>query len=70
MDSRKTKQEKEEKRKKQKENNGRQDKIMVTIPSVRGVSEAVEQTLRRHGIATAVRHYKTLCQCQVHPKDK
>ena len=44
MDSRNTKQQKEEnKRKKQKEDNGGQDKIMVTIPYVRGVSEAVER---------------------------
>ena len=32
--------------------------------------EAVELTLRRHGIATAVRPYKTLRQLLVHPKDK
>ena len=33
---------------------------MVTIPYMKGVSEAVEHMLRRHGIATAVRPYKTL----------
>ena len=43
---------------------------MVTISYVRRVSEAVEPTLRRHGIATAVRPYKTLCQLLVHPMDK
>ena len=45
MDHRKTKQQ-EEMRKKQKERNEGQDRVMVTIPYVRGVSEAVERTLR------------------------
>ena len=43
---------------------------MVTIPYMRGVSEAVECTLRIHGLATAVRPYKALRQFLVHPKDK
>ena len=43
---------------------------MVAILYMRGVSEVVEWTLRRHGIATAVRPYKTLCLCLAHPKDK
>ena len=38
MDSKKTKQQKEEKRKKQEEKNDGQDRIMVTIPYVTGVS--------------------------------
>ena len=71
MDKRKTKQQKEERRKKQKEkSDGQKRKIMVNIPYMRRVSEAVECTLRRHGIATAVRPYKTLCHLLVHPKDK
>ena len=69
MDNRKTKQQKEERRKKQKEKRDGQKKIMVTIPYMMGVSEAVECILRRHGIAIVVRPYKTLCQLLVHPKD-
>ena len=42
----------------------------MTIPYVRGVSAAVERTLRRPGISTTVRPYKTLRQCLVYPKDK
>ena len=30
----------------------------------------MEWALRRHRISTAVRPYKTLLQCLVHPKDK
>ena len=52
------------------EKNGGHEKIMVTIPYMSGALEAVEQTLRRHGIGTAVRLYKTLCQLLVHQKDK
>ena len=70
MDNRLTKQQKEERRKKQKEKCDGQKKIMVTIPYMTGVSEEVEHTLRRHGIATAVRPHKTLRQRLVHPKDK
>ena len=65
MDNRKMKQQKEERRKQQKEKRDGQKKIMVTIPYM---SEAVECTLRRHGIATAVRPYKTLCQLLVYLK--
>ena len=43
---------------------------MVTIPYMKGVSEAVARTLRRHGIATAVRPHKILRQLLVNPKDK
>ena len=43
---------------------------MVTIPCMRGVSEAVECTPMSHGIATAVRPYKALHQLLAHPKDK
>ena len=70
INSKNTKQQKKMKRKKQVEKNDGQDKIIVTIPFVRGVSEAVEQTLRRPGIATAVRPCKALHQFLVHPKDK
>ena len=42
MDNRKAKQQKEEKRKIQKENNDGHGRIMVTIPYMSGVSEAVE----------------------------
>ena len=38
-----------------------------TIPYMRGLCEAVERTLKRHGIANPVRPYKTLL---VHPKNK
>ena len=70
MDSRNMKQQQEERRKKQKDKGDGQKKIMVTIPYMRGVSEAVERTLRRYGIATAVRPYKTLRQLLAHQKDK
>ena len=70
MDNRKTKKKMEERRKKHKENSDGQNKIMVTIPYMREVSGAVEHTPRRHGIATAVRPYKTLRQLRVHRKDK
>ena len=43
---------------------------MVIMPYRKWVSEAVEHTLRRHGISTAVRPHKTLHQLLVHPKDK
>ena len=36
---------------------------------MRVVSEAVEHMLRRYGIATVVRPYKTLHQLLVHPRD-
>ena len=47
-----------------------QTKLMVTIPYVRGVSEALQITFKRHGVATAMKEYKTLKQLLVHPKDK
>ena len=37
---------------------------------MRRVSEVVEQMIRRHGIATAVKPHKALRQLLVHPKDK
>ena len=40
MENRKTKQQKEERRKKHKEKSDGQKKIMVTIPYMRGVSDA------------------------------
>ena len=70
IDNRITKQKKEERRKKQKEESDGQNKIIVTIPHITGMSGAVECMLRRHGIATAVRPQKTLHQLLVHPKNK
>ena len=63
---------KEEKNKRKKENKGDQlqSKVMVTIPYVRGVSEALQRTFSRHGVATSMKPHKTLKQLLVHPKDK
>ena len=42
---------------------------MVTIPYVRGVSEAVQRALERPGVAASVKPHKALKQLLVHPKD-
>ena len=47
-----------------------QTKSMVTISYVRGISEALQRTFRRHGVATAMKPHKTFKQLLVHPKDK
>ena len=70
MDNRMTKPKKEERRKKQKEESDGLKKIIVIIPYIKRVSEAVEHMLRRHGIATLVRPHKILHQLLVHPKNK
>ena len=62
--------EEKSKRKKKKKMDQPQTKSMVTIPYVRGVSDALRRTFRRHGIATAMKPHKTLKQVLVHPKDK
>ena len=62
--------EEKSKRKKEKNMDQPQTKSMVTIRYVRGVSEALQRTFRRHGIATAMKPHKTLKQLLVHPKDK
>ena len=43
---------------------------LVVTPYVGGLSEATERIFRKHGIRTAVKHYKTLRNLLVHPKDK
>ena len=63
---------KEEKNKRKQENkvDQLQTKVMVTILYVRGVSEALQRTFRRHALATSMKPHKTLKQLLVHPKDK
>ena len=58
------------KRKKEKKVDHLQSKLMVTIPYVKGVSEALKRTFRRHGVATSMKPHNTLKQLLVHPKDK
>ena len=42
---------------------------MATIAFMKSISGAVQRTLRRHRIVTAMRPHKTLKQLLVHPKD-
>ena len=43
---------------------------MVVLPYVKGVTERVQRTMRKHGIQTPARPHRTLRQMLVHPKDK
>ena len=45
-------------------------KGMVVVPYVKGLSEASARILKSHGIATANRPHRTLRNFVVHPKDK
>ena len=57
--------------KKQKgESKERKSNGMVTIPYVKGVSEALSRVLRKHHISTPMRPHNTIKQLLVHPKDK
>ena len=42
----------------------------VTIPYVMGVTERVRRVMKKHGITTPAKPYRTLRQILVHPKDK
>ena len=42
----------------------------VTIPYVSGVTERVRRVMKKHGITTPARPYRTLRHTLVHPKDK
>ena len=55
--------------KKAKNTRGNQ-KGMVVVPYVKGLSEASARILKSHGIATANRPHRTLRNFVVHPKDK
>ena len=47
-----------------------QTKSMVTITYVKGVSEDLQRTFRRNGVATSIKPRKMLRQVFVHSKDK
>ena len=70
MDKGLTNAEKAKKRKEAREKSDGEKKVMVTIQFVKCISGIVQHTRRRHGIATAVKQYKTLRQLLMHPKDK
>ena len=63
-----------EEMKNRKENNKKSSKPesrgMVTLPYVRGITERVQQVMRRHHINTPVKPYTKLRQVLVHPKDQ
>ena len=42
----------------------------LTIPYIMGVTERVRRVMKKHGITTPARPYRTLRQILVHPKDK
>jgi len=43
---------------------------LAVIPYVEGLSETAERILRKYGINTAMKRYRTLRQLLVHPKDQ
>ena len=44
--------------------------MTVTIPYVKGVSEALSQVFHHHGVAMAMKPHLTLKEMLVYPKDK
>ena len=48
----------------------RDSKGQVTIPYVKGTSEAISRIFKKHGVDTAMRPVNTLRESLVHPKDK
>ena len=47
-----------------------QTKMMVKMPYGKEVSDALQRTFRRHGVATSMKPHKTLGQLLVHHSDK
>ena len=43
---------------------------MVTLPYIRGVTERIQRTMRKHNIQTPIKPHTKLRQLLVHPKDK
>jgi hypothetical protein len=60
---------KEEKKQKRKEKSDK-NKGLVTVPYVRGMSEAISRVFKKHNISTAMRPHTTIRRLVVHPKDK
>ena len=56
--------------KKKKEDSDRVTKTTVTIPYIKGVSEALSQVFCHHGVETAMKPHLTLKRMLVHPKEK
>ena len=55
---------------KKKEKDSVTSRTMVSIPYVKGVSEALMRVLRRHDVSVAMKPHLTLKRLLVHPKDK
>ena len=67
---RKTEKNSEPKTKKDKPTDRSQRKGMVTIPYIKGTSEALQRIFRKYNIASAMRPLSKLRSLLVHPKDK
>ena len=52
------------------ESKGKSTKTRVTLPYIRGVSEALSWVFHRHGMAMSIKPHLTLKRMLVHPKDK
>ena len=57
------------KTKERKDKNVEKSKGMITLPYVKGVTEPIQQILKHHEIATAVRPHQNIRRILVHPKD-
>ena len=62
---------KEDKKKgRKKKHQEKQIKGMVVLPYVKGVTERIQRTMRKHNIETPVKPHITIRRLVVHPKDK
>ena len=67
MDSKK---ESEAQKKKLKDREDSKIKTSVTIPYIKGLSEALSRMFHRHGVAISMKPHLTIKRMLVHPKDK
>ena len=54
----------------QKTNDTEQNKGLVVVPYVEGLTEKVSRVFKKHGFSTAIKPHRTLRSMIVHPKDK
>ena len=66
----KKKEQKKSKKSKKKEKEDEKSRGQVVLPYIKGVSEAVERVMKKHGVGAAMRPHDTLRHNLVHPKDK
>jgi len=55
---------------KKRNKSAQESKGLAVVPYVEGLSETAERILRKYGINTAMKPYRTLRQLLVHPKDQ